>query len=408
MPSEAMQGAVTGVIVPPKEIRVVVDKTAAFVAKNGKIMEERIRNSAEGRAAKFSFLKESDPYNSYYQSKIGEVENLAGNEIKGEDVKSQVLQDNRISDDIVVTKRPGIVNPLGHIAQSMPSKVPPEFKFLNAQPAGISAREIDCIKLTAQYTAVNGRSFLKDLVNREQRNPYFAFLQPTDLAFSFFTTLVDQYQAIYESSQKEMFVHDSSPQGNDNRAAVLEQTVHRWREQMDKERLQSKSDDMLHFSAVDWSDFSIVEVVTFDEKNNESGSTLQLPMQRIEAKHDDEDVEMDMDEDEDVEGDLTVVDDYQPKLAPADRGPMEVFDPVSGRAIDVVNVDEHMRVQLIDPRWRTEQQKFLDKQKETGIAEGDSIAANLSRFAQKRSDIFGSGASSADDQEAGSAKRAKR
>lgn len=33
--AKAQQGKVTGVIIPPPEIRAVVDKTAQFVARNG-------------------------------------------------------------------------------------------------------------------------------------------------------------------------------------------------------------------------------------------------------------------------------------------------------------------------------------------------------------------------------------
>lgn len=35
--------------------------------------------------------------------------------------------------------------------------------------------------------------------------------------------------------------------------------------------------------------------------------------------------------------------------------------------IPVDKMSEHMRVQLLDPKWREEQKRFLDKQKETGM-----------------------------------------
>jgi splicing factor 3A subunit 1 len=64
------QGKVVGVIIPPPEIRAVVDKTAQFVAKNGKSFEQRILSSGEGKTAKFNFMKEFDPYHAYYELKI--------------------------------------------------------------------------------------------------------------------------------------------------------------------------------------------------------------------------------------------------------------------------------------------------------------------------------------------------
>jgi hypothetical protein len=69
----AKQGKVTGVIIPPPEIRAVVDKTAQFVARNGKSFEKRILESGEGKTSKFNFMKAYDPYHGYYEQKIRSV-----------------------------------------------------------------------------------------------------------------------------------------------------------------------------------------------------------------------------------------------------------------------------------------------------------------------------------------------
>lgn len=66
----AIQGKVTGVIIPPPDIRAVVDKTASFVAKYGKTFEQKILNSEEGKTSKFNFMKPYDPYHAYYEQKI--------------------------------------------------------------------------------------------------------------------------------------------------------------------------------------------------------------------------------------------------------------------------------------------------------------------------------------------------
>lgn len=58
-----------GIIYPPREIRQIVDKTAAFVARNPPQFEERIREN-ERANPKFSFLNPRDPYHAYYQFKI--------------------------------------------------------------------------------------------------------------------------------------------------------------------------------------------------------------------------------------------------------------------------------------------------------------------------------------------------
>jgi splicing factor 3A subunit 1 len=65
-----IQGKVTGVIIPPPEIRAIIDKTAIYVAKGGKSFEQKILDSKEGKTAKFNFLKDFDPYHAYYELKI--------------------------------------------------------------------------------------------------------------------------------------------------------------------------------------------------------------------------------------------------------------------------------------------------------------------------------------------------
>ena len=104
-----------------------------------------------------------------------------------------------------------------------------------------------------------------------------------------------------------------------------------------------------------------------------------------------------MDVDEDFDQDIKVVTNYQPRIGGSAAGgagnkPLVMVDPISGKTIPVDQMEEHMRVQLLDPKWREEQKRFAEKQKETGYAEGSSIADSLRMFAKKRGDIFGQSA----------------
>ena len=101
--------------------------------------------------------------------------------------------------------------------------------------------------------------------------------------------------------------------------------------------------------------------------------------------------DMEMEMETEPEMDLNIVSDYTPRMAGSGptSGPMTMIDPISGKVIPVDEMSEHMRVQLMDPRWRIEQKRFQEKQRETGFAEGGSIADSLKQFAKKRGDIFG-------------------
>ena len=66
--------AVEGVIIPPPDIKGVVDKTATFVAKHGAQFEDKIK-ATQGGAPKFAFLQDDNIYNAYYKQKIEDVKN---------------------------------------------------------------------------------------------------------------------------------------------------------------------------------------------------------------------------------------------------------------------------------------------------------------------------------------------
>jgi splicing factor 3A subunit 1 len=60
------------VIIPPPEIKTVVDKTASYVAKNGQSFESMIMK-VEANNPKFNFLRhDDDPYRPYYNLKLEE------------------------------------------------------------------------------------------------------------------------------------------------------------------------------------------------------------------------------------------------------------------------------------------------------------------------------------------------
>lgn len=349
------------------------------------------------------------------------------------------------------------------------------YEFSLGTPLGVSMLDQDIIKLTAQYTAANGRDFLAGIAQREQRNPQFDFLKPTHLLFSYFTSLVDNYSKILHPTKqlKERL------EVTNNKMMALEKLIHQWkfdRKEQEK-RLrddQNATEEKLAFQNIDWHDFVVVETINFplDElydypvvnllSSNMNGqmdgqqqtarlsqstapSAVLLPpppishapnstvhTRRSTALDSSEDMDMDDDShayqptrssaaaavsfpfkatnnyvdddmvDDDDEMQIKVVSDFRPRMAPAANftsassasGTSSVahtmIDPISGKAVPVHEMAEHMRVSLLDPKWRTEQQRFQEKQRDTGYAEGSSIADSLRQFAKKRGDIFSS------------------
>lgn len=64
--------------------------------------------------------------------------------------------------------------------------------------------------------------------------------------------------------------------------------------------------------------------------------------------------------------------------------------PRCNEPIPADELSEHMRIELIDPKWKEQKQRFLEKQKTTNLIDkGNVIADNLKRLAEFRADIFG-------------------
>ncbi|XP_042300519.1 splicing factor 3A subunit 1-like, partial [Sceloporus undulatus] len=82
----------------------------------------------------------------------------------------------------------------------VPKEPPPEFEFI-ADPPSISAFDLDVVKLTAQFVSRNGRQFLTQLMQKEQRNYQFDFLRPQHSLFNYFTKLVEQYTKVMGSGR---------------------------------------------------------------------------------------------------------------------------------------------------------------------------------------------------------------
>lgn len=57
------------VVEPSADIKPIIEKTAAFVAKRGDAMEERIL-SQDKSSSKLSFLRPQDPLNPYYRQLV--------------------------------------------------------------------------------------------------------------------------------------------------------------------------------------------------------------------------------------------------------------------------------------------------------------------------------------------------
>ncbi|XP_075425016.1 splicing factor 3A subunit 1 isoform X2 [Ascaphus truei] len=294
---------IVGIIYPPPEVRNIVDKTASFVARNGPEFEARIRQN-EINNPKFNFLNPNDPYHAYYRHKVNEFK-----EGKAQEPSAAIPK---------VMQQQQSVQQLPHKVQAqvvqesiIPKEPPSEFEFV-ADPPSISAFDLDVVKLTAQFVARNGRQFLTQLMQKEQRNYQFDFLRPQHSLFNYFTKLVEQYTKILIPPKGLLIKLKKEAE---NPTEVLDQVRYRveWAKFQERERKkeeEEKERERVAYAQIDWHDFVVVETVDFqpNEQGNfpppttpeELGARI-LIQERYEKFGESEEVEMEVESDDEEE-----------------------------------------------------------------------------------------------------------
>lgn len=226
-----------GIVQPPPELKIVIDKTADWVARNGEGMfKQLIHNLPDTLSAfenkilfeqkdnaQFGFLRVGNPYFAYYQYRVREVRkeeliavvgdvesinNAAQEKIKfkkkflGEDVVEEEVSRSAIQ--AVKARKKKEFQPAPTVIRA------PEPDIWILEKPNISSKQDDIIKLSAQYVARNGRGFQNGLMEREARvcfnyneqqltpsqNPMFDFLQPFHPLHGYFKKLVQDYTRV--------------------------------------------------------------------------------------------------------------------------------------------------------------------------------------------------------------------
>ena len=266
-----------GIIQPPPDMKSIVEKTAAFVAKNGPVFEQRILNN-ERNTTKFAFLQPGTPYYPYYQMKLREgIKELQGAAAPSGPPPAYGSQPGAPAAPAAADaaaagdkKAPATIESKASVQKKEKQKVlrePPPDIYTVKPPEGLSipSLDLDIIKLTAQYVALNGRSFLNGLLTRESRNPQFDFLKGHHYLFAYFTALVESYSKVINPPEN---TQEKLNKDAEDRADILVRAFEKldWEAHLEKER-QDQEDKVTReketVAAIDWHDFKIVETIDF-------------------------------------------------------------------------------------------------------------------------------------------------
>lgn len=275
------------------------------MARNGPEFEHRVQQSEVGNK-KFGFLNPGDPYHAYYQFKVRE--SREGN------VKDFAVLPGlqKLSVTSAAQQKQQELLKQATETQFVPKDPPVDFEFCAEAPS-ISALDLDIVKLTAQFVARNGRQFLTNLMNREQRNFQFDFLRPQHSLFQYFTKLLEQYTKILippkDLQGKLRLESDASRDGANH---ILEQVKYRanWLKHQEAQRRREEEKierERVAYAQIDWHDFVVVEVVEYQPYESGSFPAPTTPdevgarvLMEQRFHEDDNDIEMQIESDDEL------------------------------------------------------------------------------------------------------------
>ncbi|KAA8892650.1 Pre-mRNA splicing factor PRP21 like protein-domain-containing protein [Sphaerosporella brunnea] len=423
-----------GIVLPPRDIRAIVEKTAGYVARNGQVFEQRIQEK-EKHNPKFSFLAPADPYYQFYAWRLIEIR--AG--------RHTSLSAGRVA-------APQETKPAG-------PQEPSEFRF-SARMPNISAQDLDILRLTAMFAAKHGRGFLTHLSQREARNYQFDFLRPNHSFYQYFSRLMDQYTELLQPRGGPSV--EELTKNVKEKFHILEKATARaeWSKHQEKERAKKEEEEdqeRLAYAQIDWHDFVVVETVVFTEADDQTDLPPPQNLQDLQFASLEQKNMMSLHptqlriEEAMPTDDLSAY--YQqpappqpqprpqqqqyppppppqniwtpPPAAPVQPQPQEQYVqpmqldthpkpasmkirqaalpralqkrhqeatgicPNCQQAIPLSEMEAHMRIELLDPRWKEQRARADAKFATTNLNTNDTVL-NLKRLASQRDDLFDS------------------
>ncbi|KAF2163010.1 hypothetical protein M409DRAFT_26457 [Zasmidium cellare ATCC 36951] len=430
----------TGTVLPPRGVRDTIEKVAAYVARNGKPFEDKLR---EKNAANTSYLDPEDEYYPYYEWRL--AENKAG---RGLDTNKSLTRKTDVGFE-------------GKAVYVPPQ--PTEFQFSARMPT-ISAQDLEIVKLTALFAAKNGRSWITGLSQKEAGNYQFDFLRPQHSLNMYFNRLMEQYKDLLDgetendgASQKKRMAE--LEKNITNRFHVLDSAkqraeYHKYLEKQKVDKEEKAEADRIAFAQIDWHDFLVVATVTFDENDETAEMPPPKTLNDMMSLSLEQKANMTIDANRRLEEAMPSLDDYNefygqqpqypaaqvitpyppPSASPPQASPYSLptetpslavereqaraaakranqqarvrtdYVPQAQRrnqqqntsicsickqAIPNEEMEQHMRIEMLSPEWREQMAKNQQRSSTTNLSTAD-VANNLKRLASQRADLFDS------------------
>lgn len=409
----------------------MASRITVFLSINiaGEEFEQKILAN-ESENPKFKFLVPGTPFHAYYKGQIERIRNPDAGDDNLDEERGEAVGAPAVCVEETEGKQK-FVPPVtaADLKQGKSVQAPPtREQYTIHAPDGISTADLELMKVTAQFVARNGKSFMTSLASKEEANPKFAFLRAQHSLHKFFMTMCAAYSNVLMPPESLLITLKKDSLSKlpclERALRRLEYERERDREENEKRRQEEKEREAV--LSTDWQDFVVVETIEF-ELGEEAGLPRPMTLKdalrmareiRLEAgKAEEAERALDAEDarlieegraagapspstrqaaevvttGDDDEETIRVVKNYKRRKQGAlDYDPTKyVVSPLTGELVEINAMAEHMRVSLIDPKWKTQREAMMAKMKGSAKASDDEISRNLSALAKHRPDVFG-------------------
>jgi len=295
----------------------------------------------------------------------------------------------------------------------------------------ISAVDMDILKLTAQFAAKNGKQFILHLNQKESRNPQFDFLKPHHNLHPFYQALVKQYSLVLDPPEKliERVKRCAFDKKEHLRLISRRAQVERLERQRIQDEELAQNAEAEAFNKIDWHDFVVAETVVFGSEDQHkdfaspisceylktlpltkrmemwSGGVSEIESSTLHSGNESDEMEIDepssfvpapTSRNEIIMGaafgsgaGIKVRTDYVPRSGvSAASSTLTQICTICNASVPVSQIEEHIRIELLDPKWRTQRLAALAKTRDSNLVEtGTDVSRNLDALARNRSGI---------------------
>ncbi|TKA25985.1 hypothetical protein B0A50_05497 [Salinomyces thailandicus] len=426
-----------GTVLPPRSQRERIEKAAEFISRRGASFEEKMLNDPSKKQL-LSFLYPDDPYRGYYDWRVSEFKAGRGNDINASQQAETVTGVSSKGREV----RKGPEKPDDfHFSARMPNISAQDLDIVRLTALFVAKNGRAWMTGLSQREAGN---FQFDFL-RPQHSLYQFFSRLVDQYTELLTgDTVDEGRP-QKKRLTELHANVS------NRFRVLERAKKRaeyvrWQEAQKVAKEEQEEKEKIAYAQVDWHDFVVVETIVFDERDDEAQLPAPTSLNDLQSASLEQKAAMRVGADRRLEEAMPDFTDYNqypaypqpptpappsqmpppaptpsndpndPNTLAADReraralhaaapNPLKVRSdytpraaarqapantslcPNCGQAIPNDEIENHMRIEMLDPASRDQHRVAQSRAATTNLSTLD-VANNLKRLASQRSDVF--------------------